>query len=123
MKLIRKGQIQESEAKVLLDAIKEKGELVFPLNPGEIIAVKEILRKAQSQGSAYRPSLWEKMKAKWNYSYASVASFGLWLGAINVVVEDAISKNGKSALKLTLRSNNQIEWDALKAGAFRAPLI
>jgi len=123
MKLRRKGQIKDNEAKVLLDALKEKGELVFPLNPDEVTAVKEILQKAQSQGGAYRPSLWEKMKAKWNYSYASVASFGLWLGATNVEAEDAISNNGMSALKLTLRSNNQIEWDALKAGAFRAPLI
>ncbi len=123
MKLIRTGKIKDVEAKVLLDAIKDKGELVFPLNASEISAVQATLRKAEAKGTTYDPSLWEIISAKWNYSYASVASFALWLGASNLETEESVSKEGRSALKIRLRSNNQIEWDALKAGAFRAPLI
>ena len=123
MKLIRKGLIKENEAKILLEAIKEKGELIFPLNQEEIVAVKETIQKAQSGTTTYQPSIWEKLNAKWNYSYASVASFGLWVGALNIEVENSFSKEGTPALRIKLRSNHQIEWDALKAGAFHTHLI
>jgi hypothetical protein len=123
MRFLRKGLIKESEAMILLDAIKEKGELVFPLNPDEITAVKKTIRTAQTKQGAYIPSTWEKIKAKWNYSYASVTSFALWLGVTHIEIENTTSKGGRSAIKLRLRSNHQIEWDALKASAFRAPLI
>jgi len=123
MKLIRTGKIKEYEAKVLLDAIKEKGELIFPLNASEMVAVTETLKRAENKGAEYSPSIWERISAKWNYSYASVASFALWIGASNLEAEESVSKEGRPALKIRLRSNNQIEWDALKAGAFRAPLI
>ena len=90
---------------ILLDAIKEKGELVFRLSPDEINAVKSTIKNAQTKHGEYTPSTWEKIKAKWNYSYASVASFALWLGVAHVETEDSIAKDGSSVLKIRLRSN------------------
>ncbi|MEW8376444.1 MAG: hypothetical protein AB2722_21255 [Candidatus Thiodiazotropha sp.] len=126
MRLDRKSKnlISEEEAKVLCSAIEERGELSFPLSSMELGAVTRTVLRAQREGDEYSPSIREKLAAKWNFSYASVASFILWLGANNVSLEpEVVSSKGEVKLKVKLQSNNQIEWDALKATAFRAPLI
>lgn len=116
--------ITDEEARALCCAIEEQGELSFPLTSMELGAISGTIIRAQKMGDKYSPSIREKLAAKWNYSYASVASFALWLGVSNIFIEpEVVSLDGEVKLKIKLQSNNQIEWDALKATAFRAPLI
>lgn len=90
----------------------------------ELGAVVGTINRAQRLGDDYSPSIKEKLVAKWNLSYASVASFALWIGVNNISIDPEFRSDDKGVyLKITLQSNNKIEWDVLKASAFRTPLI
>jgi hypothetical protein len=116
--------ISECEAKALYSTIHDSGGLVFPVSPAVVGAIIGTYACVQKMGGSYRPSFTEKIMAKVNYSYASVASFILWLGVRNVVLSPISSGTLlKGGIMVKLQSSNQIEWDALKAAAFRAPLI
>ena len=108
MKLVRKRLITEEEANVILDALKEKHELVFPLSAQEVTTVIKTNTNAQSKTPAYTPSLTEKASAKWNYNYASVATFALWLGPRSVLVEPSSASDGRPGLRVSLIENNNI---------------
>lgn len=119
-----KNLITEEEAKILLAALQEKGELSFPLSVIVMGAVSGAVFRAQRMGKTYKLPLRVKLIAKLNYSYASIVSFIFWLGATNVKITPEVSPTtGKMSLKVNLKSNNKIEWDKLKASAFRSALI
>lgn len=120
----KKNLITEEEAKTLLAALQEKGELLFPLSVIVMGAISGAVFRAQRLGKMYKLPLRVKIIAKLNYSFASIVSFIFWLGATNVQISPEVSPiTGKMSLKVKLKSNHEIEWDKLKASAFRSPLI
>ena len=80
--------------------------------------------RAQRMGKTYQLPFRVKLMAKLNDNFASIVSFIFWLGATNVqITPEVFQTTGRMGLKVTLKSNNHIEWDKLKDNTFRSPLI
>ena len=87
--------ITDVEAKILCREIEKRGELSIPLSPMELGAVVGTINRAQRLGDDYSPSIKEKLVAKWNLSYANVASFALWIGINNISIETEFRSDDK----------------------------
>ena len=124
MFLNKNNLIPDKEAKILCEAIEEIGKLEFPLSTVALGAVAGLVYSAQSVDGEFRPNLMQRLLSKINYSFASVASFVLWIGAKNVLIATGCSKeSGKQVLTVTLKEGENIDWGELRAKKFSSPLI
>lgn len=116
--------ITDKEAKVLCEAIEERGKLEFPLSTISLGLVAGTIYSAQNIEGEFKPTIRQKIFSKLNYSYASVASFLLWIGPKNIVLKPGYSeKSGKKVLVVALKEGCKINWEELKSKKFSSPLI
>ena len=76
----KENLITGEQAKILCEALETKGSLAFPLSTVALGSVAGTIISAQKNAGEFKPSLRQKLLSKINYSYASVASFLLWIG-------------------------------------------
>ena len=116
MKIQRRGLISNSEARILIGALKQKGCLKFPLDVSESLAVIETFHRARNYGDKYAPNLLERLRANLNYSYASVAMFVLLFDSEQIELSRIVDENGCNKLVVRLIDGTSVDWRKMSEG-------
>lgn len=114
MKFIRRGKITNAEALVLLDALREKRKLSFPMDVPEIRAVIRSFERAERLEQMYTLSSWERLLAAWNFSYGSLTKFVTWFEPGKLSLSHIQDSSGRDLLLVSLIEGS-VNWQKMKS--------
>jgi len=112
MKYIRRGKITNAEALALLEGLRNKKKLSFPLDASEIRAVIRSFERAERLEQMYTQSLLERLLAAWNFSYGSLAKFVTWFEPRTICLSHIRDSSGRDLLKVSL-IDDSVNWQKM----------